>query len=110
VRIAFFGTGMVSAAYLQTLIDDDFEVSVVVTKTPKRRSRSGSAEPTPVAALGDRLGLPVLTTLAELDAMGQATPGSGDALFDLGIVVAYGRILPVELAVYYKKKKHTSPT
>jgi methionyl-tRNA formyltransferase len=87
VRIAFFGTGAVSVAYLETLLDAGFELAAVVTKRPKRRSRNGVVEPTPVAALGERSGLRVLTALGDLDSLD----------FELGIVVSYGRILPDQL-------------
>jgi methionyl-tRNA formyltransferase len=87
VRIAFFGTGAVSVAYLQTLLDSGFEVAAVVTKRPKRRSRNGQVEPTPVAELGERRGLKVLTALGDLDSLD----------FELGVVVSYGRILPDQL-------------
>ncbi|WP_276941367.1 methionyl-tRNA formyltransferase [Ferrimicrobium acidiphilum] len=87
MRIAFFGTGAVSVAYLETLLDAGFEVTAVVTKRPKRRSRNGRVEPTAVAALGERRGLKVLTALADLDLLD----------FELGIVVSYGRILPDQL-------------
>lgn len=84
MRIAFFGTGAVSVAYLQTLLDMGFGVEAVVTKRPKRRSRNGRAEPTPVAEVGERNQLKVVTALSELDSID----------FELGVVVSYGRILP----------------
>lgn len=87
MRIVFFGTGAVSTAYLTTLLDSGFDVVAVVTKQPKRRTRNGSPEPTPVAQIGMQAGLHVLTTLGDL----------GDLAFDLGVVVSYGRILPAAL-------------
>ncbi|MEX6428703.1 methionyl-tRNA formyltransferase [Ferrimicrobium acidiphilum] len=87
MRIAFFGTGDVSAVYLQTLFDRGLAVVRVVTKQPKRRSRNGGIEPTPVAELAAEHSIPVLTTLSALE----------PTEFDLGVVVSYGRILPAEL-------------
>jgi methionyl-tRNA formyltransferase len=84
VRIAFFGTGAVSAAYLSLLLERGEQVSLVVTKEPRRRGRRGAPEPTPVEMIAAERGVPVRYHPREVD------PDS----FDLGVVVAYGRILP----------------
>lgn len=66
-----------------------------VTRPPARAGRRGVAEETPVARVARSAGLPVLET---------SKPSSPDSLAtlrewapDLGIVVAYGAILPTQL-------------
>lgn len=87
MRVAFLGTGAVSAAYLSLLIERGEEVSLVVTKEPRRRARRGALEPTPVEMIAATRGLPVVYHPREVD----------PDFFDLGVVVAYGRILPAGL-------------
>lgn len=59
---------------------------LVLTGTDRRRGRGGATSPSPVKAAALELGVPVTD---RLDALGEV-----DA--DLGVVVAYGRIIPVE--------------
>jgi methionyl-tRNA formyltransferase len=87
VRIAFFGTGQVSATYLAMLASTGYQVVNVVTKQPKRRSRNGAIEATPVARLAEELSIPAITTPKAIDPVA----------FDVGVVVSYGRLLSPEL-------------
>lgn len=72
---------------LEALVAAGFEVALVVTGADKRRGRRAEPTPTPVkrAALG--LGLAVSHDLADVAGAGA----------DLGVVVAYGRILRREI-------------
>lgn len=71
-------------APLEALVAAGFDVALVVTGADKRRGRRAEPTPTPVklAALG--LGLAVSHDLADIGGVGA----------DLGVVVAYGRIVP----------------
>jgi methionyl-tRNA formyltransferase len=82
-RLVFLGSPEVAVGPLVALHEAGFEIVLVVTREDKRRGRRGEPVPTPVkvAALG--LGLPVSHDPADA-----ATVGA-----DLGVVVAYGRIL-----------------
>ena len=83
-RIAYLGTPDVAVPPLQALHAAGFEIAVVVTRPDKRRGRGSTLSPSPVKAVALELGLPVTD---DLDAV-------LDAGIELGVVVAYGRIIP----------------
>ena len=60
-------------------------MALVVTRVDKRRGRGGALSPSPVKAAALELGLPVSHNMT--DALGVGA--------DLGVVVAYGRIIPM---------------
>lgn len=62
-------------------------MAVVVTRPDKRRSRSAAPSPTPVKALAERFAIPV-----EYTPRGCLGYGA-----QIGIVVAYGRIIPADV-------------
>ena len=72
---------------LQALAEAGFEIPVVVTGAPRRRSRRGSDTPSPVAAAAEELGLPVSHDTADL--------AGGGA--DCAVVVAYGQLIARDL-------------
>ena len=86
-RIAFLGTPDESAVALRALVAGGFEVATVVTQPDRRRGRGSRVDPSPVKAAAIELGLDVVTDL----------DGLTDLDVDLGVVVAYGRIIPVEV-------------
>ena len=83
-RLAYLGTPDVAVPPLQALHGAGFEIAVVISRPDKRRGRGGSLSPSPVKAAALELGL---TVIDDLDAV-------VDAGVDLGVVVAYGRIIP----------------
>jgi methionyl-tRNA formyltransferase len=83
-RLAYLGTPDVAVPPLRALHAAGFEIAVVVSRPDRRRGRGGALSPSPVKAAAADLGLPVTD---ELDAV-------LDAGVDLGVVVAYGRIIP----------------
>jgi len=83
-RIAYLGTPAVAVAPLRALVEAGVDVVLVVTAADKRRGRGGSLTPTPVKAAAVELGLEVSY---DLDAL-------ADRGADLGVVVAYGHLLP----------------
>ncbi|HEX2578546.1 MAG TPA: methionyl-tRNA formyltransferase, partial [Aquihabitans sp.] len=82
-RLVFLGTPEMAVPPLAALVDAGFEVALVVTGADKRRGRRARPSPTPVKLAAVERGLPVSHDLADV-------PGVGA---DLGVVVAYGRIL-----------------
>jgi methionyl-tRNA formyltransferase len=84
-RLVFLGTPEAAVAPLGTLVGAGHDVGLVVTRPDKRRGRGGTLHPSPVKAAATELGLPVTDRLEDALAVGA----------ELGVVVAYGRIIPV---------------
>lgn len=85
--IAYLGTPDVAVAPLRALVAAGVHVAVVVTGPDKRRGRGSETSPSPVKAAATELGLRVEHDL-------RAVTESG---VDLAVVVAYGRIIPVDV-------------
>jgi methionyl-tRNA formyltransferase len=83
-RLAYLGTPEVAVPPLRALHRAGLDIAVVVSRPDKRRGRGGALSPSPVKAAALELGLPVTD---DLDAVLEAG-------IDLGVVVAYGRIIP----------------
>jgi methionyl-tRNA formyltransferase len=96
LRVVFFGTAELACASLQVLATDPrFEVVVVVTQPDKPRGRDLQVQPSAVKAAALSLKLPVLQPKRArdpqfIDEIRALTP-------DVGVVVAYGQILPQAL-------------
>ena len=82
-RLAYLGTPEMAVPPLRALHAAGFDLAVVVTRPDKRRGRRGEPSPSPVKAAALELGLPVVH-----DPEAALEHGA-----DLGVVVAYGRIL-----------------
>src|SRR5215210_3241034 len=93
MRLVFLGSPPDAVPALQALHAAGHEIPLVVTQPDRRRSRRGAAVPTPVKVAAEELGLDVRTperareVVAELQAAG----------VDLGVVVAFGQLLPPAL-------------
>lgn len=95
-RVVFLGTPEVAATTLRKLHEDSkdkYEIVTVITQPPKRRRRKGKAEPSPVGAAAEELGLPVLSPEKAndkefLDCL------ENEIKPDLFITAAYGQYLP----------------
>ncbi|MGI9601417.1 MAG: methionyl-tRNA formyltransferase [Acidimicrobiales bacterium] len=83
-RVAYLGTPEIAVPPLVALHEAGFEIALVITGADKRRGRGGQATPTPVKQAALERGLPVSHDLDQLL----------DVEVDLGVVVAYGRIIP----------------
>lgn len=70
---------------LEALVGAGHDVALCVSRADTRRGRGGGQQPSPVKAAAEALGIPVTDRLD--DAL--------DAGAELGVVVAYGRIVPV---------------
>jgi methionyl-tRNA formyltransferase len=84
-RLVYLGTPDAAVAPLRTLVAAGHDVALVVSRPDKRRGRGGALTPSPVKAAALGLGLTVTDDLAEATTVGA----------ELGVVVAYGRIIPV---------------
>jgi methionyl-tRNA formyltransferase len=84
-RLAFLGTPAAAVPSLRALLDAGHRVELVVSRPDRRRGRGTATSPSPVKEAALELGLRVTERLADV----------ADAGVDLGVVVAYGRIIPV---------------
>ena len=92
LRIAFFGTPGFAVPSLERLIASSHQVAGVVTQPDRPRGRGQVVSPSPIKALATSAGLAVLQPAklsrdafeADFKALGA----------DLGVVAAYGKILP----------------
>ena len=83
MRLVYLGTPDAAVPPLRALVAAGHDVALVVTRADKRRGRGGQLVPSPVKAAAAELGLPVSE---DVDAV-------IDAGADLGVVVAFGRII-----------------
>jgi methionyl-tRNA formyltransferase len=84
-RLVFLGTPEAAVPPLRSLVAAGHDVALVVTRPDKRRRRGGQLDPSPVKATALEMGLAVTDDLATATGVGA----------ELGVVVAYGRIVPV---------------
>jgi methionyl-tRNA formyltransferase len=86
-RLVFLGTPAAAVPPLQALVAAGHDVALVVSRADKRRGRGSDLLPSPVKEAAIELGLPVTDSLDDVAASGA----------ELGVVVAYGRIIPSSL-------------
>lgn len=86
------GTPDFAAATLARLVSDGHEVVAAYTRAPAKAGRGMALTTSPVHVLAARLGIPVLTPSSLRAPEAVETFGAHDA--DVGVVVAYGIILP----------------
>ncbi len=87
-RIVFLGTPSPAAEILSRLVAEGFEVCEVVTGADARRGRGGSVTGSPVKQVALAHGIPVRHSLDDVSSRWEDV---------LGVVVAFGRIIPAEL-------------
>lgn len=92
MRIAFFGTPEFAVPSLAALLDSPHEVVGVVTQPDRPRGRGQKVSHSPVKALAVARGLPVLQPERLAREYFEAPFRALDA--ELGVVAAYGKILP----------------
>jgi methionyl-tRNA formyltransferase len=83
VRLAYLGTPAMAVPPLEALVAAGHDVALVVSRADTRRGRGGAESPSPVKAAAVRLGIPVTDRVDDVV----------DAGADLGVVVAFGRII-----------------
>jgi methionyl-tRNA formyltransferase len=92
LRVAFFGTPGFAVPSLERLLASSHRIAGVVTQPDRPRGRGQLVTPSPIKALAASAGLRVLQPA-------RLTPEAFEAEFtaldaDLGVVAAYGKILP----------------
>ncbi len=94
MKIVFFGTPETSLSFLDALYKDE-EVGAVVTRPDQPKGRGLALQKSPVKILAESLNIPVFqpTDLKHVSFLSSLEAVSAE----VGIVVAYGRLLPPEL-------------
>ena len=93
MRILFMGTPEFAVPCLERLLSDGHEVVLAVTQADKPKGRGYTLTPPPVKACALSHGIPVYQP-ATLKNNPEALEKLASCEADVGIVVAYGRILP----------------
>ena len=92
MRVVFMGTPDFAVPTLARLAEDGHSIAAVYTRAPAKAGRGMALRPSPVHALADRLGLPVLTPSTLKGPEAAETFAAHRA--DVAVVVAYGMLLP----------------
>ena len=92
LRIVFFGTPSFAVPSLEALIASRHTVVAVVSQPDRPKGRGHQLQPTPTKVVASARGIPVLqpVRIREAAFLDQVR----DLRADLGVVVAFGRILP----------------
>ena len=99
-NIMFMGTPEISATALKKLLQDGHEICAVITREDKPRGRGNVMMPTPVKTLALENGIPVHTPKTLRD---EAFASLLDEYKpEIIVVVAYGKILPLNVIEYPK--------
>ncbi len=95
MRVAFFGTPAFAAVTLQAVLDAGHEVIAVVAQPDKPAGRGQQLVSPPTVELARSRGIPIFqpTKLKS----GDFPPAFAALGADIGVVVAYGRILPLPI-------------
>ena len=95
MRVVFMGTPVFAVPTLSELVGQGHEIVAVYTRPPAQSGRGLASKPSPVHALADKLGLPVVhpRTLRSEEAIEEIRRLDAD----LAVVVAYGMILPSQV-------------
>jgi len=93
VRLVYLGTPADSVPPLRALVEAEHEVALVVTQPDRRRSRGAGRDPSPVRRVADELGLAVRTPDKAREVVDDVRASGAE----LGVVVAFGQLLPVSL-------------
>lgn len=92
LRVAFFGTPAFAVPTLERLVHSPHQVAGVITQPDRRRGRGQQISEAPVKGLAVARGLPVLQP--ERLARDQFEAAFTALNADIGVVAAYGKILP----------------
>ena len=92
MRVVFMGTPDFAVPVLARLAADGHAIVAVYTRAPAKAGRGMALRPSPVQALAERLGAPVLTP-ASLKGP-EAVETFAEHRADVAVVVAYGLLLP----------------
>ncbi len=106
ISFVFFGTPGIAVIALQELKNSGLVPSLIITQEDKPVGRTHTLTPPPVKKWAEENNIPVLQpkTLRDdafVDLLKKYEPVSG---WDVFIVVAYGKIIPLEIIEYPKQK------
>jgi methionyl-tRNA formyltransferase len=102
IRVLFFGTPEFAATCLQELLaDSKFKIAAVVTQPDREAGRGKKLLASPVKILAAKHNLPILQPLS----IKKNWPGFSEEIkklgpFDIGVVIAFGQILPQSMLDY----------
>ena len=99
MKIVFFGSDDFSLPFLEELLKENKEVSLVITTQDKPRGRGKKILPNPAKELANKKGIPFVEIKKSSDMYDYLE----DSLWDLGIVVSFGKIIPGEVINLFKK-------
>ena len=94
MKTVFFGTPHYATCSIRALLDAGIDIQLICTRPPRRVGRGQIPMPTPIASVGQELGIPILAP-ERLDNLAIDEIRNVDA--DAFVVVAYGRFIPQEL-------------
>lgn len=92
MRVVFMGTPDFAVPALAALTDAGHEIVCVYTQPPRRAGRGQKMQPSPVQAFAEERGIPARHPASLKDETAQQDFADLDA--DIGVVAAYGLILP----------------
>ena len=92
MRVVFMGTPDFAVPTLEKLAQDGHTIAAAYTRAPAKAGRGMSLRPSPVHALAEKLGVPVLTPATLRTPEAAETFAAHQA--DVAVVVAYGMLLP----------------
>lgn len=92
LRIVYFGTPEFAVPGLQALIASPHTVAALVSQPDRPRGRGNRVTPTPTKQVAELAGIPVLQPTRLKDGLFHQALRSLSS--DLGVVAAYGRIIP----------------
>ncbi|MBI2669615.1 MAG: methionyl-tRNA formyltransferase [Candidatus Yanofskybacteria bacterium] len=93
VKIIFFGTSDFALPALEALKNEGYDIVAVVTAPDKPVGRKQILTPPPIKVAAQKLGLPVL----QPKKLKNLNPETWTLKPDLGIVAAYGKLIPPEI-------------
>ncbi|MBI4064668.1 MAG: methionyl-tRNA formyltransferase [Elusimicrobia bacterium] len=96
MRIVFFGTPQTAASHLNAIASSNFEIAGVVTQQDLPRGRGLKISPPPVKITAQETGVKTILQPEKLKDAGVEKTIAG-LKADLGVVVAYGKIIPPSL-------------
>ncbi len=94
IKVIFFGTPELALPTLQALLNNNYHISLIVTSPDKPAGRGRKLTPPPVKEFALIKKIPVIQPKKLTDNIIEQIKGYQA---DLGIVVAYGKIIPLQL-------------
>lgn len=93
-RLVYLGTPEMAVPPLRALHAAGHDIALVVSRPDRRRGRGSATSPSPVKAAALELGLPVTDRIDDVvDLAASAADDPAVAPIELGVVVAYGRLI-----------------